>query len=865
MTPEHYARVVELFEEALEYQREFQGAFLASACDGDNELLREVEAMLAADQQSAGCLDKPPDDIAASVFSTEASHSLIGERLGDYQVIALLGSGGMGEVFLAEDRRLARKAALKVLPQEYFANPIQLRRFEQEACSVSALNHPNIVTVYGVGQERQIFFLATEFIEGRTLREEIANGPLAPAAVVDIAIQAASALKAAHQAGIVHRDVKPENILLRPDGLIKMLDFGLAKRIEQSSGGPMVMESLGSNSPLDVIAGTPRYMSPEQARGLPVDSQTDLFSLGCVLYELLTGCPAMPGATPSDVLAAVLTKNPMSLEILRPECPPALVRVINRALEKDRGQRYQTAQELLADLRRIRLSIDRATELSPRLSGTRTILFAALAALILIAIAVIPSPLRDRLRGTSRSLPIRALAVLPLQDLSGVKGQEYFADGMTDELITEIAHIGSLRVISHTSAMRYRGVHTPLAQIARELNVDAVLRGTVLRSGERVRIAVELVWVNPEKHLWAETYTRDLRDVLALQEEVVRDITTEIRIKLTRQEQASLSTARPMDPEAHEAYLRGVYFWNKRTEPELEKSIAYFNQAVQKDPSYALACAGLANAYSSLAIYGHQAPRTIYSKALASARRALALDPALAEAHAALGFYKSNFEWDQPGAEREFRRAVELSPGYALAHVWRGETLTLMHQHSEALAELDRASGLDPTSLMVSDQRGWVLYMARRYDDAIRQLHKTIELESRFAHTHCWLGKAFLQKGMLREGLAELEHAASLPGGNSLLFTPWIGYAYALSGRRREASEIVGMMKAKERKGLASPYAIAVIYCGLGQKDQALAWLEKAYQARDSLFSDVHIEPALDFLRSDAHFQHLLRRSNLPQ
>jgi TolB-like protein/DNA-binding winged helix-turn-helix (wHTH) protein/Tfp pilus assembly protein PilF len=471
----------------------------------------------------------------------------------------------------------------------------------------------------------------------------------------------------------------------------------------------------------------------------------------------------------------------------------------------------------------------------------------------------------SRSRDQASAGRVGSLAVLPLENLSGDKEQDYFADGMTDELITNLGKIGALRVISRTSVMQYRGAKRPLPEIARELNVDALVEGTVLRSGERVRITAQLVGVNPEKHLWAEAYERDLRDVLALQDEVARDIANRIQIKLTSREQSSLSSARSVDPETHAAYLRGVYFLNKRTQQDVEKSIEYFRQATQRDPRYALPFAGLANAYNSLGS-SHFLPREVYPKAYAAALRALELDETLGEAHVALGVYKAAYEWDPQGADRELRRAIELNPGYTMAHVWRADqVLSKLERHTEALAELDRARELDPTSLMVSDQRGWVLYMARRYDEAIEQFHKTLELEPSFAHAHCWLGKAYLQKGMLPEGLAELEEAVSLPGSDVILCRPWLGYGYARSGKRAEALNIIETLKTGEQKGFASSWwGIAVIYCGLGQKNKALAWLERAYKERDPRFTYSNIEPAFDPLRSNSHFQDLMRRSRMP-
>jgi TolB-like protein/DNA-binding winged helix-turn-helix (wHTH) protein/Tfp pilus assembly protein PilF len=491
------------------------------------------------------------------------------------------------------------------------------------------------------------------------------------------------------------------------------------------------------------------------------------------------------------------------------------------------------------------------------------LIVAAATASMLAAAAIAPRAGAWRNWVLGRPPVINSLAVLPLEDLARDPDQEYFADGMTDELITDLVKIGTLRVISRTSIMRYKGLRKPLAEIARELRVDAVVEGTVRRAGGRVRITAQLIQVNPEKHIWAETYERDLRDVLALQEGVARDIAGKISIKLTPQEQAGLSSARLIDPQAHEAYLKGIYFSNKRTAPAMEKSVGYFNQAIQIDPHYALAYAGLANAYNLMGSYAPISTLVLYPKARAAALQALALDGTLAEAHAALGLYRLRYEWDHPAADRELRRAIELSPGNVMAHVWRGEVLSVSSRHAEALAELDRALELDPTSSLVSDQRGFVLYMARRYDDAVEQIRKSIELDPRFAHSHAWLGKAYLQKGMLREGLAELQEAASLPAGDSPLYAPWIAYAYALSGKRAEAYRLIDIMKANLKTSLAKPFGIAVVYCGLKQKDQALAWLEKAYQERNTGIFTCTVEPAFDWLRSDPHFQDLLRRRPL--
>jgi TolB-like protein len=503
---------------------------------------------------------------------------------------------------------------------------------------------------------------------------------------------------------------------------------------------------------------------------------------------------------------------------------------------------------------------------SPEQTGRwpRKAWLAAVAALALAAVLLGPHVPGWRGLIGGRTPAIDSLAVLPLENLSRDADQEYFADGMTDELITSLGKIRALRVISRTSAMRYKGMRKTVAEIARELNVNAVVEGTVLRVGNRIRITAQLIQVKPEKHLWAETYERDVRDILALQESVAHDIAGEIRIKLTQQERAGILKSRPINPEAHEAYLKGIYSWNQRTRPALERSIHYFNQAIQKDENYALAYAGLANAYNLLGIYANVAPRDCYPKARAAAVKALAFDDTLAEGHMALGVYYSVYEWNQPAADREFRLAIALNPGNVLAHTWHGETLSAMQRNAEAVAELDRALELDPASLNVSDQRGFVLYMARRYDEAIEQLHKTISLEPRSPHARCWLGKAYLQKRKIQEGLTELQEAAGLPGGDSPVYKPWLGYAYALSGKRDEASAVLKAIKGQAAGEPDGAFGLAVIYCGLGQKDQSLFWLERACDQRDPSLIDIVNEPAFDSLRSDARFQELVRRSSLP-
>ena len=480
--------------------------------------------------------------------------------------------------------------------------------------------------------------------------------------------------------------------------------------------------------------------------------------------------------------------------------------------------------------------------------------------------------LRDRLLtivGASvsrRTVPlprIESLAVLPLANLSGDPEQEYFADGMTEELITNLGKISALRVISRTSVMRYKGTKKPLPEIARELNMDAIVEGTVQRSGNRVRISAQLIQARPERHLWAESYERDLRDVLALQSEVARAIADEIRLKVTPQEQTRLATVRPVNPEAHDAYLRGRYFWNKRTEDGLKKAIAYFQEALEKDPGYAAAWAGVADAYCMLANFDFLPPKEGFPKAIEAATRALELDETLAEGHVSLGYVRQNYECDWPGAEKEYKRAIELNPNYATAHQWYSEHLAVVGRHDEAIAEIKRAQRLDPLSLVISTMAGIQLHWARRYGQAFEQLRKALEMDPNFGLAHCWLGRTYEQRGQWESAIAEHQKARAAFGGGGYAVAA-LGYAYAAAGKRDEALRILTDLNRLRKTAYVSPYAIGVIHVALGERAQALQWLQRAYEDRDVRMVEIRVDPRLDPLRSDPRFQDLLRRMNFP-
>lgn len=994
---------------------------------------------------------------------------LSGTRLGRYEIRSPIGAGGMGEVYLAHDTQLDRPVALKLLPADVTQDADRLRRFQQEARATSALNHPNILTIYEIGESEGAYFIATEFIDGTTLRDRMARGRMEIDEILDVSVQVASALAAAHEAGIIHRDVKPENIMLRRDGYVKVLDFGLAKLTEQRANSNPHGLTLANTAP-GIVIGTVTYMSPEQARGLRVDARTDIFSFGVVLYEMLAGRAPFGGPTPSDVIVSILDRQPQPLTLFLPAASPETQRIVSKALAKDRDERYQSVTELLADLRALKRSLEFAsiamqttapTNLpSPVMERTqpradaRTIrlsedaretndtpaaetirldsnqpatpeiahvLFMDLVAfskqrihqqsylqqklneivshtdefrraqaqdqiickstgdgMALIFFVDPEAPVRCALQisrallehpdiqlrmgihsgpvlrtvdanhhkdvagsginlaqrvmdcgdarhillsktmadmlaeigdrdervddlGTTRvkhdvevhlfnlytdelgnphrpsalpqptviqqttsgsqRAPVDSLAVLPLANASADAGMEYLSDGITESIINTLSQLPQLKVMARATVFRYKGREVEIDEVRRDLNVRAVLTGRVIQFGDNLIIKTELVDTSDGSQLWGEQYKRKAADIFEVQEEISKEISEKLRIKLTGEEKKLLVKRYTDNTEAYRLYLKGRFCLSKMTKESLDNAIKHFRQAIDVDPDYALAYAGLADAYYALSS-NHLPPNEAMPKARGAVERALQLDDTLAEAHASLGLVKAFYEWDWPGAEDEYRRAIELNPGYASTHHWYGWYLALMGRLNEAIAEIRQASELDPLSLEINTDLGLSFLFARQYDRAIEQFQKVIEMDPNFIWTHFFMGWAYEQQGSYDDAIREYQRAAQLD--DSLLILAALGHTYVMAGRRDEALSVLAEMKDLATRRHVSSYHFAIIHAALGNRDEAFEWLEKSYDAREEALVWLKVDPRLDALRTDPRFIDLQRRVGLP-
>ena len=770
----------------------------------------------------------------------------------------------MGEVYRARDERLGREVAVKVLPPSLVPDESVRKRLRKEAQALSKLNHPNIEILFELGSKDGAEFLVVEYVPGVTLSDRLAQGPMPEREIARLGVQLANGLAAAHSQGIVHCDLKPSNLRTTPDGRLKILDFGIAKSLRVTRESSKHNVTTESTTGGQGVVGTLPYMAPEQLRSEPADARSDLYSAGAVLYEMATGQRAFRDGVAPRLTDAILHQAAVPPRAVNASISPELERIILKCLQKEPENRYQSAAELEVDLRQLAtIEVPRSGTAVRRLPIWRRHPGVATAlAVVLSAIVVGLSVGRWWEQQASRSGPgrIQSLAVLPLQNFSGDLQKDYFADGMTDQLIADLSQISALRVISRTTMMQYKGTRKPLPQIARELSVDAVIEGSVLSSGNRIRITAQLIQGSTDKHLWAQSYERDGRDVLKLQGDVASAIADEIRIAVTQQERARLTHAPPVIPAAYDAYLKGRYHWHKGTEQERQQARQYFEQAAQIDPNYASAYAGLADYYWSTDALP---PRVAMPQAKQYALKALEIDPTLAEAHTSLGAVRFLGDWNWPEAEGQFKRALELSPGDVEAHRIYSAYLSAMGRGEEALAEARRAQELDPLSIPAQVTAGWTFYYARRYDQAVEQCGKMVDREPDFANAHDCLGLSYLAKKMYEKAIAECQRAVNL-SGNDLNRAVGLARAQALAGNQAAARKALNELSARTRRSYVPASLFAQIHLGLGEKKQGLAWLETAYADRDQYLTRLKVEPAFDSVRSDPAFQDLMRRLGLP-
>jgi serine/threonine protein kinase/tetratricopeptide (TPR) repeat protein len=802
----------------------------------------------------------PSSDIPAQTRTIETPIQELtrGAQLAErYEIIEELGKGGMGKVYRVEDKKAREEIALKLIKPEIAADKNTIERFRNELITARKIRHKNICGMYDLGEDKGNYYITMEYVPGEDLKSFLRRSKkLTVETTISIGIQICEGLAEAHRLGVIHRDLKPNNIMIDKDGNVRIMDFGIARSIQKKG-----------TTAAGVMIGTPEYMSPEQVEGKEVDQRSDIYALGVILFEMATGRVPFDGDTPFTVGVKQKSEIPPDPKEFNAQISEGLSRIILKCLEKDREKRFQSAGELRTALTDIEEGIPASERIPPvrkarttkisRAKGKNIIIFAA-AVLALILIIVVGISLL-----TKPSEEMESIAVLPLENLSGDPEQEYFADGMTERLISELAKISGLqRVISRMSVMQYKGVRKSMPDIAKELNVDAVVQGSVLLLGNRVSISAQLIHAPTDRLIWAENYENNLQDVLALQREVAKAIAKEIKVQLTPEEERHLSATPQIKAEAYQAYLKGLFYWNKRTYNDMQKAITFYKQAIQEEPDYALAYVGLADCYNLLSLLGNVPAKEAFPKAKEAALNAIALDETLGEAHNSLAYVVYQHYWDFADGEREFKRAIELNPNYATAHFWYGEFLMTQGRFDEAFREANIALELDPVSVVINFFWGNLYEAAGQIEKSVEQYLKTLEMDPDFALACNFLGISYAQLERYPEAIAAGKKAVEISGGSSL-YMSYLGWTYGRAGKDEEARKILEELQELSNKQYVSPYLIATVYLGLGEYDKAFEWLDKAYEDRCEFLSYIKTDAVFDPVREDPRFAELLKKIGL--
>jgi serine/threonine protein kinase/tetratricopeptide (TPR) repeat protein len=786
-----------------------------------------------------------------------------GTKLGPYEIVSILGAGGMGEVYRARDTRLGREVALKILSEEFGRDPERVRRFEIEARSASALSDAHVVTVYDVGEQGSVHYIATELVEGSDLRKLLDAGPLKPAAALDIGVQIAEGLSAAHERGIVHRDLKPENILLTKAGVAKIADFGLAKQTGASSEVSQLVTAPENITGTGVVMGTVAYMSPEQARGSKVDMRSDQFSFGLIMYEMLTGGAAFRRDNPADTLSAILRDEPAPLRDVARDVPEPFARVVHRCLSKEAANRYGSTRDLFHDLKALQESPPAPPQETQahRRRRAAPIAVATLAVALFVVVALLV--LR---RAKPASSAIDSLAILPFVNSGGKADMEFLSDGITESLINKVAQVSGLKVISRASAFHYKGREIDPGKVAKELNVKAVLTGHVLAVGDSLSVGVELVDAQDGRHLWGDQYNLKMADIFSMQSEIASQIATSLRGRLTGEERGRLQRRPTEDAEAYQAYLKGKYLLNRVGPEEFDRARASFEEAVRRDPKFALAYAGISVTYGVQGFNGFRDPTESWRKSRESAERAIEVDGTVPDGHVALAAVLLNRDWDWAGAERELTQAIALEPAdisWTVPEDQYSFYLEVMGRFDEAIAVMKKAEKFDPLSANLASDLTQAYYFARRYDLAVAEARRGFELDPRSLLVNWGLGQVLTAQGEHAGAIRALESCIE-PSGGAPQFLGLLGWGYGRAGRKGEAEGILRRLEEVSRSRYVEPMDFAITHIGLGNGDAAFAYLDKAVVERNGWLIYLNADPMFDPIRSDPRFAKVAARVGLP-